>query len=128
MGFPGNQLHELQWRLTNLALEAVAEAGEEEPARSQLDRGLHSCQYWWASCRQYFNVEMIEKGAGQLLEAIKSTGNAEKTVEAEGLVAEIGETARQWWESGYADNLIREYQQTHEEVAHELTFGGAKTL
>src|SRR5690606_25112636 len=126
--FPGNQLHELQWRLTNLALEAVAEAGEEEPARSQLDRGLHSCQYWWASCRQYFNVEMIEKGAAQLLEAIKSTGNTEKIREAETLAAEIGETARQWRDSGYAERLIREYQRTHEDVAHELTFGGAKTL
>ena len=117
----------MQWRLTNLALAAVAGAGGEEPARSHLDRGLHSCQYWWASCRQYFNVEMIEKGAAELLAAVRSTGDAGKAAEAEVLAAAIGETARQWRESGYADRLIREYQRTHEEVAHELTFGGAKT-
>jgi len=124
--YPGNRLHELQWRLTKLALEAVEEAGGEEPARSQLDRGLHSCQYWWASCRQYFNVEMIEKGAEKLLEAVRNTQNAEKSAEAEKLAAEIGETARKWRDTGYAEGLIKEYQQTHKDVAHELTFGGAK--
>ena len=36
-------------------------------ARSYLDKGLHSCQLWWASGRPWYSSEMILKGLNQLI-------------------------------------------------------------
>ncbi|HHU51913.1 MAG TPA: polysaccharide deacetylase family protein [Firmicutes bacterium] len=124
--YPGNHLHDLQWRLTKLALQAVEGTGEDDPARWYLDQGLHSCQYWWASCRQYFNVEMISKGADKLVEAVRAKGDAVRLQEAEKLAKELKETAKEWERTGQARETIRQYQQAHPAVASELTFGGAK--
>lgn len=124
--YPGHRLHELQWKLTDLALKALEEAGDDDPARWRLDQGLHSCQYWWASCRQYFNVDMIGRGADRLLEAVKAKGSPEQIREAERLAAEIKKTAEEWRKTGQAGEIIREYQKEHPDVASELTFGGIK--
>lgn len=124
--YPGHRLHELQWQLTDLALKAFAGLAEGDPRRQLLDWGLHSCQYWWASCRQYFNLEMIDKGADRLLAAVKACGRAEDIREAERLAAEIHDTASEWKQSGYARRLIEEYQRAHDQVTSELTFGGVR--
>jgi hypothetical protein len=36
-------------------------------ARTWLDQGLHSCQFWWASKKPWYSSEMILKGLNQLL-------------------------------------------------------------
>jgi predicted glycosyl hydrolase (DUF1957 family) len=124
--YPGHRLHELQWKLTDLALKVLEEAGENDPARYHLDQGLHSCQYWWASCRQYFNIEMIDKGAQRLLDAIKAKGSPEQIAEGQSLARQIKETAEEWKSTGYAEKLVRQYQHDFPDVASELTFGGVK--
>ena len=96
---PENEIQRLQWELTDLAIGAVAAAGSAsqlvssrhaeaatvvrhkllqpesqfEEARNLLDRALHSDQYWWASARPWWSLEMIERGAYELLEAIKAS-------------------------------------------------------
>ncbi|MHA1213428.1 MAG: hypothetical protein ACTSSH_13335 [Candidatus Heimdallarchaeota archaeon] len=32
-----------------------------------MDKGLHSCQLWWASKRPWYSAEMILKGLNQLI-------------------------------------------------------------
>jgi hypothetical protein len=124
--YPGNRLHELQWQLTDLALKALEAAGDDDPARYHLDQGLHSCQYWWASCRQYFNEDMIGKGAQRLLDAIEAKGSQDQIIKGVALAEEIKETAAAMEKTGQARELIREYQKEHPDVASELTFGGVK--
>jgi len=102
---PDNEIHQLQWELTNLAIRAVNKSkikkqiekmhirnqkeeiftinyllftvGREEEklasdqrqwlrARQMLDKSLHSDQYWWASARPWWSLEMIERGANEL--------------------------------------------------------------
>jgi alpha-amylase/alpha-mannosidase (GH57 family) len=69
---PDNELHHRQWRyveqcieLTNTA-ERIAAAQESKDfaarARQVLQPALHSCQFWWASRRPWWDVSMIHRG------------------------------------------------------------------
>lgn len=96
---PGNRVHLLQWQLTDLVLDLAQRAEELSDndasrrfariARIQTDRALHSCQYWWASRRPMWDVNMIHRGllAQQeaLLNAVRSirSSNAPETSRAD---------------------------------------------
>ena len=127
--YPGNELHELQWELTNLVVEAFAASPEEGlagPARTALDEGLHSCQYWWASARPWWDTGMIERGADLLLDAARGAAGVltpETLQRAEALHHRIVTTARRWQESSQARRLRDEYLREHPQVdAKQLTF------
>ena len=131
--FPGNLIHQRQWRLANLATAAVHQAeaeGEVEPAvRAGLDEGLHSCQFWWASCRPWWNVEMIRKGAERLFSAVDGLRGAvdERIVaEAAWLAEHIVTYAEELQRSGDALRLQRAYLESHRAVTSLLTFGSAR--
>ncbi|MHA1213758.1 MAG: hypothetical protein ACTSPG_00495 [Candidatus Hodarchaeales archaeon] len=38
-------------------------------ARTFLDRGIHSCQQWWASKRPWYSPDMILRGLSEILMA-----------------------------------------------------------
>lgn len=129
--YPGNTLHTLQWELTQLATSIVSSARADDPAyeqsRAQLDRGLHSCQYWWASCRPWWDTDMIERGARELVGAalkLRAQAGEARTRRIEQLLDEISQTAHHWQSSGHAQRLKQQYMAEHREVANELTFGG----
>jgi hypothetical protein len=129
--YPGHELHELQWRLTDFVLRTIKEAPPRAPgfseARRLLDEGLHSCQYWWASCRPWWSVEMIEWGAQKLYQAVEVLGDAidrKRIEEASKLFQAVVSKARKWQESGEAQRLKLKYRKEHPEVSTELTFGG----
>jgi alpha-amylase/alpha-mannosidase (GH57 family) len=128
--YPGHELHQLQWQLTNFILRAVKEAPEEAPGFPEacrfLDKGLHSCQYWWASCRPWWSVEMIEWGAQELYQAVESLGDSidkKRRAEASRLFQAVVSKAREWQKSGEARQLKQKYKDEHPEVSTELTFG-----
>jgi len=128
--YPGHELHKLQWQLTDFVLHTVKEAPSGAPrfseARSLLDQGLHSCQYWWASCRPWWSVEMIECGARKLYQAVESLRDVidkEQMEEASRLFQAVVSKARQWQESGEAQRLKQKYREGYPEVSTELTFG-----
>ncbi len=108
-----NDIHKMQWQLTNLALSTVAGAPADDPgytrARESLDRALHSDQYWWASARPWWSIEMIERGAKELYDTVLATpGVSEKTKEdAKHLYHTIVFTAFDWQRSGLVDELSR---------------------
>jgi hypothetical protein len=72
-----NLIHTKQWELFDLAVRAVRES-EGEPsyieARKKLDAALASDQFFWASNRPWWSLEMIEQGAWLLLDTIQSLG------------------------------------------------------
>jgi hypothetical protein len=129
--YPGHELHELQWQLTEFVLHTVkgASTGSRgfSEARRLLDEGLHSCQYWWASCRPWWSVEMIERGARNLYRAVESLGDAvdkKQMQEAGRLFQAVVSKAREWQESGETRRLKQKYKEEHPQVSSELTFGG----
>lgn len=77
---PANNLHRLQWEHTDIALSLVRKAQEvagnetsqrhAQIARGLMDPALHSCQFWWASQRPHWDINMINRGLGQQEEVI----------------------------------------------------------
>ena len=50
-------------------------------ARNLLDRGIHSCQQWWASKRPWYSPDMILRGLNEVLMA---SVNAKRSLPGEG--------------------------------------------
>ena len=125
--YPGNELHRLQWELARLAIEAVHETDPSikgwSEARTLLDEGLHSCQWWWASCRPWWDTGMINLGAQVLFKSISAIGNETLIERAKALVMEIQEKSREWHESGRARELKEQYMEAHRDVTSLLSFG-----
>ena len=82
----GNEIHGLQWEHIKICFEMVYKAEEVASdgeaknyaviSRMLLDRALHSCQFWWASRRPMWDINLINKGIGMqdevLLNAYKA--------------------------------------------------------
>ncbi len=78
---PNNQIHIEQQRFFMYALTLVhlafkfRESMDDEKkrildnARNLLDRGVHSCQQWWASKRPWYSPDMIMRGLNEILMA-----------------------------------------------------------
>lgn len=84
-------IHRLQWQHTGICCELVTTANQSATdghsrhfasiSRALLDRALHSCQFWWASKRPMWDVNMIHKG---LLEQQEVILNAFKAINSSG--------------------------------------------
>ena len=78
---PNNQIHFEQHRFFMYALTLIhlsakyRESMDDERkqifdnARNLLDRGIHSCQTWWASRRPFYSPDMILRGLNEILMA-----------------------------------------------------------
>jgi predicted glycosyl hydrolase (DUF1957 family) len=78
---PNNQIHIEQHRFFMYALTLIhlsykyRESMDSERksiydnARNLLDRGIHSCQQWWASKRPWYSTDMILRGLNEVLMA-----------------------------------------------------------
>ena len=128
--YPGHELHKIQWQLTDLTIKLVHQLPENSKcyatARLLLDEGLHSCQYWWASCRPWWDTGMIEAGARKLYEAAQTMHEClppDKLTEVNTIFNSLIATARNWQESGKAREIKQQYLNEHGMVSSELTFG-----
>lgn len=102
----GNSIHKLQWQLVKLAVETAGK--ESGKARASLDQALHSDQFWWASARPWWSLEMVERGAHDLVAAIKVSGaTAAEKAAADKIYTEIIRTGFDWQRSGKVANLSR---------------------
>lgn len=111
---PKNEIHRLEWRLTNLAIKTLGENTSDpnfKKARQRLDRALHSDQYWWASANPWWSVEIIENGAKMLADAAGSLEKIPATTrrETEKLYKKISDLARFWQETGRAEKIKKAY-------------------
>lgn len=128
--YPGHELHDLQWRLAQLGLLAVSTACPDirryPKAQKLLDQGLHSCQFWWASCRPWWEPDMVLRGAKLIVEAIQALGDSvseETTILAESLYEEIEFLCQEWQAEGRPARLARDYRERHSRVVPgSLTF------
>lgn len=125
-----NIIHNKQWELTDFAIEVLHRADKKaagySEARVTLDRALHSDQYWWASARPWWSIEMIERGAKELLGAVlKAPGISEdKKNRAQELYQSIIFTAFDWQRSGIVEELAKK----EDEDIRQRTDSGLPTL
>lgn len=117
---PGNEVHKLQWQLTESAIKSVkafslgqgADPNVVPEAQRFLDRALHSDQYWWASAKPWWSIEYIERGAKELLTAVKATGDVKAARAAQKLYYQILETAFEYQRCGKVDEISRQEDET----------------
>jgi hypothetical protein len=110
---PENEIHIMQWQLTDLAIQTVHAADQKSAdyaeARAMLDRALHSDQYWWASARPWWSMEMIERGAKELYDSVALMAEVPEATkeQARHLYHSIVFKAFDWQRSGKVDQLAR---------------------
>ena len=84
----GNDVHQLLWRHLRVCMDLVEAAGQiavqaeakryADIARGLLDRALHSCQFWWASRRPMWDINMIERGLAEQRAVVLNAAKAIK--------------------------------------------------
>lgn len=106
---PDNEIQKLQWELTGLAIETVRNSKDPGESREMLDRAMHSDQYWWASARPWWSLEMIERGAFELRETILAVPDAPEEVKqkARELYFGIITAGFAWQREGRVEELAR---------------------
>ena len=108
---PENPIHSWQWEFTSSALKIVEKINPKKPyyktVRDKMDRALHSCQYWWASGKPWWSLEMIEGGAWRLLDVLRSIPDLpeEKLESGEKMYQRIVLKAFEWQRTGYIRQL-----------------------
>ena len=118
---PQNLIQKLYWRLAWLVIDCfnrVPSREKSDPgfawhsARDHLDRGLASCYLFWASCRPWWNPDMIILGATELVKVTRSLNEVrvEEKRKAEDLYVKIIKTAWDWHWSGEAQRRIDEFE------------------
>ena len=111
---PQNVLHSWQWELVNLMLSAIKSLSQEVPnydvIRCKADRALASDQFFWASAKPWWSVEMIESGVHMALSVIESIPGlaSESKASAEFLYRSVVSTAFEWQRTGKIREMSRE--------------------
>ncbi|HVY12118.1 MAG TPA: UvrB/UvrC motif-containing protein, partial [Alphaproteobacteria bacterium] len=95
-------------------------------AREKLDRALRSDQYWWASARPWWSIEMIERGAKELYDAVLAIPKLpdDTRERARHLYHTIVFTAFDWQRSGLVDQLAHQ----EDEEVRQMTDTGLPKL
>lgn len=115
---PENPIHQLQWEFTSFVINLVKKIDPRfswyEEVRQKLDCALQSDQYWWASAKPWWSLEMIEQGAFILKEVVFSipeVGSKDR-IKAETYYRRIIDLAFQWQRSGKIRQAYREAMDT----------------
>lgn len=112
---PQNPIHHLQWEFTYFTIDLVKKLDKKSPAyqevREKLDRALQSDQFWWASAKPWWSLEMIEQGAFLLRDVILSIPaiSSQNKKRAEQYYRQIIDLAFEWQRSG---KIRQAYRQT----------------
>lgn len=113
---PENPIHAWQWEFTSFVLKIVEKLNPQKPyyetVRAKMDQALHSCQYWWASAKPWWSLEMIESGAWKLLDVLRSIPDLEEENlrKGEGLYQRIVLKAFEWQRTGYIRKMAQSMQ------------------
>ncbi len=111
---PENAIHKWQWELLTLVLNEVYAMDKSGPTyklvRHEMDLGLASDHFWWASAKPWWSVEMIEAGAFKLLQTIRMIPGVseEKLKKASSYYEKIISTAFNWQRTGKIREMMKE--------------------
>ncbi len=107
---PKNPIHKLQWDFVDFVLAQLKKYKNKDnahykQAREKMDLAMASDQFWWASVKPWWSLEMIEVGAHDLKEVITTLNPGKKELaKADNFYRQILDQAFEWQRSG----LIRQ--------------------
>lgn len=108
---PENIIHKWQNDFVNFAIDVMYQLPENHydyaMVRNKMDRALASDQFFWASMKPWWSLEMIMGGAYYLLQAMRSIKDAPKEILDKSLdyYEKIISTAFEWQSSGKVREL-----------------------
>lgn len=126
---PDNEIHALQWEFLHLVLKAFHAVPESDSHfadfRSKMDQALASDQFWWASAKPWWSVEMIEQGAHRLLEIARAipTATPESITTAEQYYQKIISLAFNLQRTGRVGETISEHRKIQQIPFQDRTLG-----
>ncbi|MFA6099134.1 MAG: hypothetical protein WCV50_06390 [Patescibacteria group bacterium] len=119
-----NPIHFYQWKLLNEVIKLVNDnrRHEEYPlARAMLDQALASDQFWWASAKPWWSLDIIREKIAEIarIPSILQTkpGSIEKTA------LKVVNLAEQWQKTGRYNKISEQYLKRFDTVRY---IGGKK--
>lgn len=111
---PDNPIHQLQWKLTNLVLDAVHRSLTDPAyaaARLLLDRALASDKYWWASASPWWDMPIILRETQKLADVIDPLTTLPVTTKNQvaKCMDQITKTVEHWERDGLAKKRQASY-------------------
>ncbi|MEK7084216.1 MAG: hypothetical protein AAB932_03215, partial [Patescibacteria group bacterium] len=123
---PDNEIHALQWGFLHAVLAALHAMPESDPQfkdlRSQMDQALASDQFWWASAKPWWSVEIIEQGAHCLLDIAKAIPGT-IPADAERYYQQILAHAFDWQRTRRVEGTISEHRKIQRIPFQDRTLG-----
>jgi len=111
---PTNIIHKWQWLSVNHLLRLIKKyhtyQGTNHQLKEKIDASLASDQFWWASAKPWWSLEMIEEGAYKVMQsvhAIKQSTEQEKN-KAYNYYQKIVLKAFEWQRSGLIRKIAEE--------------------
>ncbi len=109
---PKNLVHKLQWKFLNFVVDLSRKKKISKFSENIIDEAVSSDQFFWASGEPWWSIEMIEKGAYKLLEALKSITKDKKEIKkGEDYYKEILSTAFWWQREGKIEEKAQKYKE-----------------
>lgn len=112
---PANPIHYWQWQLINKVIKHVnanKKGKNYQHARKLLDQQLASDQFWWASAKPWWSLDIIEKKTKELI-------HTASLVDGDHKLKKIGETiielARSWQREQKFQTIARDYLAAEEQ-------------
>ena len=106
---PQNPIHNLQWKFVDLVLKLLKNSRNKnseqyQKARKLMDSAVSSDQFWWASVKPWWSLEMVESGAFDLKEVVRvlkgGSGKTGDDKKADKMYRAILDQAFAWQRSG----------------------------
>ena len=103
---PKNPIHRLQWDFLDYVLGLLKKYKKKggpkyDEARVEMEKAIASDQFWWASVKPWWSLEMIEVGAYDLKDVVVKLGASKKELaKAEDYYRKILDQAFEWQRSG----------------------------
>ncbi len=110
---PKNKVHKLQWEFFHYVLELSRKKNISPLAKNKLYKAMASDQFFWASGEPWWSIEMIEKGAWMLLQALKLFPHLREYQfkKGEQYYKEIISNAFWWQRSGKIEKKAQRYKE-----------------
>jgi len=110
---PSNKVHQSQWKFFNYICELSKKIKHTEETEEKFDKAMASDQFFWASGEPWWSIEMIEKGAWLILDALKSFPNLsdEELKRGEEYYRDILSDSFWWQRSGEIEKMAKKYKQ-----------------
>lgn len=124
---PENPIHRQQWQLLHQTIDLLRSSQKHKnyaAARKLLDERLASDQFWWASAKPWWSVEIIKQQTALLYDVVLLLNGHDQHLRR--AYDRINELVTEWQSSGYFKKVADAYLKKNEQ--NNVRFMGGKKI